>query len=207
VGARSSAARAAPTFVDRLRFLMGFLVATVAPPNVMPLPTGAADDDERAGTVGSGVGPRPVLDFSGSEPLADDMKLKDEEGAFITGSGAGGTGVCKKPKPLLAPDDDSTVAGAVAPPIKENADDCSGAGSGAAVGAPFPMNEKPEDASAAGAGAAPPMNEKPDAAAGFSSLSFDDLSFTSNPPNMTQDDNDITNQSKRSFAAQQQTIP
>jgi hypothetical protein len=154
---------------------MGFLVAAVAPPKVMPLPTGADDFEMEMAGEDNGVGPRPVLtDFSGSGAAdVDDMKLNDDDGAVISGSVVGGTGVCKNPKPLLDAEDSAAA----------------GAGPGAGPNAPpFPMNENPEAAgpSATGAGASVVMKEKPDAAVdGFSSLpSLDDVPFTSNPPNM-----------------------
>lgn len=188
-GADMSVARAAPILVARVRFLMGFLVAAEAPPNVMPLPTGADNDGETVEREGDdGVGPRPVLDFSGSDAADFDMKLNDDDGAVICGSGGGGTGVCKKPKPLDAVDSAAAAAcGAGAgvappPPMNENPEVCS---DGAFSASPFPMNENPEGgagASVAGAGA--DRNEKPDEG-GLSSLpSFDDVPFTSNPPNM-----------------------
>lgn len=191
-----SVARAAPIFVARLRFLIGFFVAAVAPPNVIPLPTGADDFDMEMAGDRDGVGPRPVLllGFSGSGAAdVDAMKLNDDDGAVISGSGAGGTGACKKPKPLF-PADDSAAAGgggAVAgvappPPMNEKPEDCSGAFSGSVP--PFPMNEKPEAAGvSAGAGDSDDdMKENPDDAGGcFSSFPPSlDVSFTSNPPNM-----------------------
>lgn len=192
-GVGMSVARAAPIFVARLRFLIGFLVAAVAPPKVMPLPTGADDFDMEMAGDDDGVGPRPALlvGFSGSDAADDDdMKLKDEDGAVIFDSGAGGTGVCKKPKPLCLADDSEVAGGgagvAPPPPINEKLEDCSG-GFSASI-PPFPMNENPEAAGAlAGAGESVAMNEKLDDAGGcFSSFSpsLPAVSFTSNPPNI-----------------------
>jgi hypothetical protein len=131
------------------------------------------------------------------------MKPKDEDGAvssagwggfgsgaFCSGAFGSGAGVCRKLKPLDDGDGpgEGIEAAEADPPMNEKLEDCSCAlgGSGAA-GAELVMKENADEeaaaASGASAGVEPVMNEKPD---GFSSLSFDDDPFISNPPNIVQ---------------------